>query len=109
MNGQNSKPFLEWFSEEQKEALLAMIAEFDEAMKKIAEAMKTIKEECGGIDEMDDERRFWRAAAALTRSKAASRAQAFACRMAQEKARMAMKRRKLMHAEGHFPDMACGL
>ena len=54
------------------------------------------------------ERAGWRSAAALTRSKAQARAQAFACRMAHEKARMAMKRRKLLHAEGHFPDMACG-
>lgn len=53
------------------------------------------------------ERNGWRSAAALTRSKAKARAKAFACRMESEKARRAMKRRKLLRGEGRFPDMAC--
>ena len=60
---------------------------------------------CPSLEEI--ERHGWRRAAALTRSKAQARAKAFACRMESEKARMAMKRRKLLRGEGRFPDMAC--
>lgn len=77
---------------------------WEEMMKKFEEMAVDIDP-----DEWRQESMFWRAAAALTCSKAASRAQEFACRMQGEKARRTMKRRKLLHAEGHFPDMACGL
>ena len=54
------------------------------------------------------ERAGWQKAAAFARSKDAARAQAFARQMEQEKARQAMKRRKLKHADGSFPDWDCG-
>lgn len=54
------------------------------------------------------ERNGWHSAAALTRAKAQARAKEFACRMESEKARRAMKRRKLLRGEGRFPDMTCG-
>lgn len=50
----------------------------------------------------------WKDAAALARSRMAARAQAFARQMMQQKARQAMKRRKLKHADGYFPDWECG-
>lgn len=50
----------------------------------------------------------WKDAAALTRSRMAARAQAFARQMMQQKARQAMKRRKLKHADGNFPDWEGG-
>lgn len=50
----------------------------------------------------------WKDAAALARSRMAARAQAFAQQMEQQKARQAMKRRKLKHADGSFPDWECG-
>lgn len=50
----------------------------------------------------------WKDAAALARSRMAARAQAFARQMMQQKARQAMKRRKLKHADGSFPDWECG-
>lgn len=51
------------------------------------------------------ERAGWQNAAALARSRMAARAQAFARQMMQQKARQAMKRRKLMHSESSFPDL----
>jgi hypothetical protein len=54
------------------------------------------------------ERAGWQNAAALARSRMAARAQAFARQMMQQKARQAMKRRKLKHADGSFPDWRCG-
>ncbi len=53
------------------------------------------------------EREGWRKAAFLSRTRAAARAQAYARMMQGEKARRAMKRRKLMHADGSFPDWEC--
>lgn len=50
----------------------------------------------------------WKDAAAYARKKMAARAQAFARTIKQEKARQAMKRRKLKHADGSFPDWECG-
>ena len=50
----------------------------------------------------------WKDAAALARSRMAARAQAFAQQMMQQKARQAMQRRKLKHADGSFPDWECG-
>lgn len=50
------------------------------------------------------ERTGWRSASAFARSRMAAMAQAFARQMEHQKARQAMKRRKLLHAEGHFPD-----
>lgn len=76
-----------------------------ECLEKLLEMAKEPEDR----DRLEWERGLWNKAAALTRSKAASRAQAFACRMQGEKARRTMKRRKLLHAEGHFPDMVCGL
>lgn len=54
------------------------------------------------------ERAGWQNAAALAIKKAAARAQAFARQMENQKARQAMKRRKLKHADGSFPDWECG-
>ena len=54
------------------------------------------------------ERAGWKDAAALARSRMAARAQAFARQMMQQKARQAMKRRKLKHADGSFPDWESG-
>lgn len=53
------------------------------------------------------ERAGWRSAAAHAIKKAAARAQAFSRQMMQQKARQAMKRRKLKHADGSFPDWGC--
>ena len=53
------------------------------------------------------ERAGWRGAASLARKKMAARAQAFARQMENQKARQAMKRRKLKHADGSFPDWEC--
>ena len=50
----------------------------------------------------------WKDAASLARSRMAARAQAFARQMMQQKARQAMKRRKLKHADGYFPDWEGG-
>ena len=75
----------------------------------IKEAQDMCKEEPPAInDNMEWERPFWRGATALARSRMAARAQAFARKMEQEKARQAMKRRKLKHADGSFPDWECG-
>lgn len=61
---------------------------------------------CPSLEEI--ERAGWRSAAAFARSKMASRVQAFARQMEHQKARQAMKRRKLMHSESSFPDLrAC--
>ena len=54
------------------------------------------------------ERAGWRSAAAFARSRMAARAQAFARQMEHQQARQAMKRRKLLRDEGHFPDWARG-
>lgn len=61
---------------------------------------------CPTLEEI--ERAGWQNAAALARSRMAARAQAFARQMENQKARQAMKRRKLKHAEGSFPDWGCG-
>ena len=61
---------------------------------------------CPTLEEI--ERAGWRGAAALARSRMAARAQAFARQMEHQKARQAMKRRKLKHADGSFPDWDCG-
>ena len=54
------------------------------------------------------ERAGWQNAATLALKKAAARAQAFARQMTQQKARQEMKRRKLKHADGSFPDWGSG-
>lgn len=59
-------------------------------------------------ENIEHERPLWQNAAALARSKMSARAQAFARQMMQQKARQAMKRRKLKHADGSFPDWGCG-
>ncbi len=58
--------------------------------------------------ELAKERSLWRGAAALARSRMAARAQAFARQMMQQKARQAMRRRKMKHADGYFPDWEGG-
>ena len=52
---------------------------------------------------------FWGEDAQLFSEKMAARVSEATRAMENESARRAMKRRKLLHAEGHFPDMACGL
>ena len=75
----------------------------------IKETQDVCKEEPAAINvNIEWERPFWRGAAALALKKAAARAQAFARQMEHQKARQVMKRRKLMHAEGRFPDWGGG-
>lgn len=51
---------------------------------------------------------FWGEDAQLFSEKMAARVSEATRAMENESARRAMKRRKLLHSEGHFPDMACG-
>lgn len=94
------------------EALLAAFDEMKRRAEEVAAAFEKIMETCEEAAEKADylewERSFWRGAAALARSRMAARAQAFARQMMQQKARQAMKRRKLKHADGSFPDWRCG-
>lgn len=99
---------VEHLSEELKEALRALLAGIEEAAQKISKTFEEITDEMEAELDADMERIFWRRAAAFARSQMAARAQAFARQMEHHKARQAMKRRKLLHAEGHFPDWACG-
>ena len=57
---------------------------------------------CPSLEEI--ERAGWHSAAAFARSRMAARAQAFARQMEHQKARQALKRRKLLHSDGSFPD-----
>ena len=95
---------VEHISEELREAVRALLAGIEEAAQKIVELKEESFEKEEDLD--DGERIFWREAAAFARSRMAARAQAFARQMEHQKARQAMKRRKLLHAEGHFPDWA---
>lgn len=104
MSDRPNNNILEHVSEELREAVRALLAGIEEAAQKIVE----LKEESFKREEEEDlndgERIFWREAAAFARSRMAARAQAFARQMEHQKARQVMKRRKLLHAEGHFPD-----
>lgn len=79
--------------------LVELLNEFKEKMAEMAEMAAEVEE-----DPNDEDRFFWREAAAFARSRMAARAQAFARQMEHQKARQAMKRRKLMHVDGSFPD-----
>lgn len=86
---------------------------FASLMDMIKEAQDMCKKEPDDTNELRDEnmeweRPFWRSAAALARSRVAARAQAYAVQMMQQKARQAMQRRKLKHADGYFPDWEGG-
>ena len=63
----------------------------------------------GALSEPEEiERAGWQNAASFSIKKAAARAQAYARLMMDQKARQVMKRRKLKHADGCFPDWGCG-
>lgn len=91
-------------SEEKREAVRALLAVIKEAAQKISQTFEEITDKMEAELGADMDRIFWRRAAAFARSQMAARAQAFARKMEHQKARQAMKRRKLLHAEGHFPD-----
>lgn len=95
---------MEHLSEELKEALRALLAGIEEAAQKISKTFEEITDGMEAELDADMERIFWRRAAAFARSRMAARAQAFSRQMEHQKARQVMKRRKLLHAEGHFPD-----
>lgn len=90
------------------EEIRAGLVEAKEAM--VQEAQKIIEEKLPDdtdylrLENIAWEREFWHRAAAFAHIKMTARAQAFARQMEHQKARQAMKRRKMMHAEGHFPD-----
>lgn len=107
MSNMPNTNIMEHISEELREAMLALIDEIKEAAQKISKTFEEITNEMEAELDTAMERIFWRRAAAFARSKMAARAQAFARQMEHQKARQAMKRRKLLHAEGHFPDWAC--
>lgn len=58
-------------------------------------------------DYLEWERHLWDDASILEHEQIAAMMKAIAAEMAEEKARQAMKRRKLLHAEGSFPDLRC--
>lgn len=101
---------------EVSESFIEAVKEFlDEIQRKADEAraaFEKITEMCEEVEEkaarLKWERAGWRGAASLARSRMAARAQAFAVQMENQKARQAMKRRKLKHADGSFPDWECG-
>lgn len=97
---------MEHASEELREAMLALLDRIKEAAQKIDKTFEEITDEMEAELGAAMERIRWRRAAAFARSRMAARAQAFARQMEHQKARQAMKRRKLLHAEGHFPDWA---
>lgn len=105
---------------EVSESLIEAVNAFFDELKRKAEEAAAALEKIAALAEMNPEdareraeelakeRSFWRGAAALARSRMAARAQAFARQMMQQKARQAMRRRKLKHADGSFPDWRCG-
>lgn len=84
-------------------SLMDMIKESQHLCKKEQDDTNELR-----IENIEWERPFWRSAAAYARKKMAARAQAYARQMENQKARQAMKRRKLKHADGSFPDWAFG-
>lgn len=67
------------------------------------EKLKCLSEEIEPED-LHDASMFWDEDAQIFSEKLAVRQNEVARAMANESARQAMKRRKLLHAEGHFPD-----
>lgn len=94
------------------EEIRAGLEEAKEAM--VQAAQKIIEEKLPDdtdylrLENIAWEREYWRRAAAFARLKMTARAQAFARQMEHQKARQVMKRRKMMHDEGHFPDVSFG-
>ena len=105
MNTPNFKSLEELFGEDLIEAVRSLLAQAEAEAQKISESFKEMIDE-READPDDCERIFWREAASFARSRMAARAQAFARQMEHQKARQVMKRRKLLHAEGRFPDRA---
>lgn len=70
------------------------------------EKMEEFDRECRCITRQEAAM-FWGEDAQIFSEKMAARQNEVARAMANESARQAMKRRKLLHAEGHFPDWAC--
>lgn len=69
------------------------------------EKMEEFDRECRCITRQEASM-FWDEAAQLFSEKMAARQNEITRAMENESARQAMKRRKLLHAEGHFPDCA---
>lgn len=89
-----------------KEAITDFIDEMNRRADEARAAFGKLAEEQERPDYLEQERAGWRSAAAFARSRMAARAQAFSRQMVHQKARQAMKRRKLLHSEGSFPDVA---
>ncbi len=69
------------------------------------EKMEEFDRECRSITRQEAAM-FWNEDAQIFSEKMAARQNEVVRAMENESARQAMKRRKLLHAEGHFPDMA---
>ena len=89
-----------------EEAMEASIAYIKEEYARFYDAFKTDDDSPEQVD-LERERHFWNDASILEHEQIAAMMKALSAEMAEENARQVMKRRKLLPAEGSFPDLRC--